>query len=275
MTALATAPARRPISPAAPLLRVENLVKAFGGVRAVDDVSFSVEAGRIHALIGPNGAGKTTLFNLVAGVVVPTSGQVLFDGADITRFAPMQRARSGLQRTFQNLQTFGELSALENVMVGRHIHSNTRFLPAMLGLPAVRRSNREAQDRAEALMRQVGLSAYLGARSDALSYGALKRLDIARALATEPRLLLMDEPAAGLNPSETGAMMELIRAIAAGGVTVVLVEHDMKLVMNLSEHIVVLDRGRKLAEGPPQAVRADPAVIAAYLGSGTTKRRRA
>ncbi|QRG07018.1 ABC transporter ATP-binding protein [Xanthobacter dioxanivorans] len=257
-----------------PLLVVQSLVKAFGGVRAVDDVSFSVAPGRIHALIGPNGAGKTTLFNLVAGVVTPSSGQMTFAGADITRLPPMLRARAGLQRTFQNLQTFGELTALENVMVGRHIHSNTRFLPAMLGLPGVRRSNRAAQDKAEALMRTVGLSAYLGARADALPYGALKRLDIARALATEPSLLLMDEPAAGLNPSETVAMTELIRRITAGGVTVVLVEHDMKLVMNLSEHIVVLDRGRKLAEGSPEAVRADPAVIAAYLGSGTTRRRR-
>lgn len=261
-----------PSSP--PLLAVQGLGKAFGGVSAVDDVSFTVAPGRIHALIGPNGAGKTTLFNLVAGVVTPTFGTVTFAGAEITRLPPMLRARAGLQRTFQNLQTFGELTALENVMVGRHIHSNTRFLPAMLGLFGVRRSNRAAQEKAEALMRAVGLAAYLGARADALPYGALKRLDIARALATEPSLLLMDEPAAGLNPSETVAMTELIRRIAAGGVTVVLVEHDMKLVMSLSEHIVVLDRGRKLAEGPPEAVRADPAVIAAYLGSGTTRRRR-
>lgn len=258
----------------APLLQADRLGKSFGGVQAVDDVSFSVMPGRIHALIGPNGAGKTTLFNLVAGAVTPSSGAVTFNGADITALPPMQRARAGLQRTFQNLQTFGELSALENVMVGRHIHSNTRFLPAMLGLPGVRRANREAQDKAEALMRQVGLGAYLCARADALPYGALKRLDIARALATEPRLLLMDEPAAGLNPAETDALMELIRAIAASGVTLVLVEHDMKLVMNLSEHIVVLDRGRKLAEGPPEAVRTNPDVISAYLGSGTTRRRR-
>jgi branched-chain amino acid transport system ATP-binding protein len=257
-----------------PLLTVAGLVKEFGGVRAVDDVSFDVMRGRIHALIGPNGAGKTTLFNLVAGVIAPTAGRVTFAGLDITGLPPARRARAGLQRTFQNLQTFGELSAIENVMVGRHLHSHTGFLSALAGLPGVRRSNRAARDAAEALMRTVGLAAWLGARADAMPYGALKRLDIARALAAEPRLLLMDEPAAGLNPSETAAMMDLIRAIAAGGVTVVLVEHDMKLVMNLSGHIVVLDRGRKLAEGPPDAVRANKAVVEAYLGSGAQRRRR-
>jgi branched-chain amino acid transport system ATP-binding protein len=262
------------VTAAVPLLTMAGLTKEFGGVHAVDDVSFDVVPGRIHALIGPNGAGKTTLFNLVAGVTAPTAGRVIFAGRDITGLPPVQRARAGLQRTFQNLQTFGELSAIENVMVGRHLHSHTGFLSALIGLPGVRRSNRAAQDAAERLMRTMGLSAYLGARADALPYGALKRLDIARALAAEPRLLLMDEPAAGLNPAETAVMMDLIRTIAAGGVTVVLVEHDMKLVMNLSEHIVVLDRGRKLAEGPPDAVRANKAVIEAYLGSGATRRRR-
>jgi branched-chain amino acid transport system ATP-binding protein len=257
-----------------PLLEVAGLVKEFGGVRAVDDVSFHVMPGRIHALIGPNGAGKTTLFNVVAGVTAPTAGRVTFAGADITAVPPMRRARAGLQRTFQNLQTFGELSAIENVMVGCHLHSSAGFLPALLGLPGVRRSSRRSQEAAEALMRTVGLAGYLGAPADALPYGALKRLDIARALATGPRLLLMDEPAAGLNTVETAAMIDLIRSIAAAGITVVLVEHDMKLVMNLSEHIVVLDRGRKLAEGPPEAVRADPAVIDAYLGSGSPRRRR-
>jgi branched-chain amino acid transport system ATP-binding protein len=258
----------------AALLSVAGLVKEFGGVRAVDNVSFDVMPGRIHTLIGPNGAGKTTLFDLVAGVIAPTSGTVMFAGADVTRLPPMLRARAGLQRTFQNLQTFGELSAIENVMVGRHLHSRSGFLPSLLGLPGVRRSNREAQEAAEGLMRTVGLSAYLGARADSLPYGALKRLDIARALAARPRLLLLDEPAAGLNPSETAAMTELIRMIAADGITVLLVEHDMKLVMSLSEHIVVLDRGRKLAEGTPEAVRADQAVVAAYLGSGAIRRRR-
>jgi branched-chain amino acid transport system ATP-binding protein len=258
----------------APLLSVAGLIKEFGGLRAVDDVSFDVMPGRIHTLIGPNGAGKTTLFDLVAGVIAPTSGRVTFAGADITRLPPMRRARAGLQRTFQNLQTFSELSAIENVMVGRHLHSRSGFLPSLLGLPGVRRSNREAQEAAEGLMRTVGLSAYLGARADSLPYGALKRLDIARALAARPRLLLLDEPAAGLNPSETAAMTDLIRMIAADGITVLLVEHDMKLVMSLSEHIVVLDRGRKLAEGTPEAVRADPAVVTAYLGSGVIRRRR-
>jgi branched-chain amino acid transport system ATP-binding protein len=258
----------------ASLLSVARLVKQFGGVRAVNDVSFDVMPGRIHALIGPNGAGKTTLFNLVAGVIAPTSGRVWFAGADVTRLPPMSRARAGLQRTFQNLQTFGELSAIENVMVGYDLRSRSGFLPALVGLPGVRRFNREAQEAAEGLMRTLDLAAYLGARADSLPYGALKRLDIARALAARPRLLLLDEPAAGLNPSETTAMIELIRMIAAEGVTILLIEHDMKLVMNLSEHIVVLDRGCKLAEGTPEAVRADKAVIAAYLGTGVTRRRR-
>jgi branched-chain amino acid transport system ATP-binding protein len=257
-----------------PPLSAKSLVKRFGGVAAVDDVTIEIGRDEIVGLIGPNGAGKTTLFDLVAGVIAPTSGRVMFAGADVTRLPPMLRARAGLQRTFQNLQTFGELSAIENVMVGHHLHSRSGFLPSLLGLPDVRRSNREAQEAAEGLMRTVGLSAYLGARADSLPYGALKRLDIARALAARPHLLLLDEPAAGLNPSETAAMTELIRMIAADGITVLLIEHDMKLVMSLSEHIVVLDRGRKLAEGTPEAVRADQAVVAAYLGSGAIRRRR-
>ena len=277
MTAtVATAPpAARQAASAAPLLTVEGLTRRFGGVAAVDDVSFAVSPGRIHALIGPNGAGKTTLFNLVAGVLPTTSGRVVLDGRDISSLTPAQRAAAGLQRTFQNLQIFTELSAIGNVMAGGHLRTRHGFLACLLGLPSIRRADSEARDRAEALMRRVGLGAQLGAPASGLSYGMLKRLEIARALASGPRLLLLDEPAAGLNHSETNEIDALVREIVQDdGITVLLVEHDMRLVMALSDHIVVLDHGRKIAEGSPDQVRRDPAVVQAYLGSGGARRRR-
>ena len=257
-----------------PLLSVEGLSKRFGGVAAVDDVSFTVAAGRIHALIGPNGAGKTTLFNLVAGVLPPSAGRVLLDGQAVDGLTAAGRARAGLQRTFQNLQVFSELSALGNVMAGGHLQTRHGFLACLLGLPSIRRADREAAARAETLMRRVGLGDHIASPVDRLSYGMLKRLEIARALAAAPRLLLLDEPAAGLNHSETNEIAALIRSVVADGVTVLLVEHDMKLVMGLSDHIVVLDHGRKIAEGTPDQVRRDPAVVQAYLGSGGVQRRR-
>lgn len=250
------------------LLTVENLTKEFGGVRAVAEVSFAVEAGTIHSVIGPNGAGKTTLFNLVTGVYTPTAGRVTLDGKDLTALSTSARAGLGMQRTFQNLQIFFNMSAIENVMVGRHLHLGTGLVASLLGLPKIRRETRAARDEAAELMRQVGLEKWLDADSDAMPYGALKRLEIARALAAEPKLLLLDEPAAGLNPKETAEIDELIRDIARSGVTVVLVEHDMKLVMNVSDRILVLDYGRKLAEGTSDEVRRNPDVIKAYLGEG-------
>ncbi|NUU42582.1 ABC transporter ATP-binding protein [Tardiphaga robiniae] len=255
------------------LLEIRNLSRAFGGVKAVNDVSFVVTAGRIHALIGPNGAGKTTLFNLVAGVVRPSAGQVLLDERDVTDLPTAERAQAGLQRTFQNLQTFSELTALESVMVGAHLRSEPSFLKALFNTPAIRQANAEARDRAEMLLQRVGLDTFRDSRSDAMPYGALKRLDIARALAAEPKLLLMDEPAAGLNPAETATMRDLIADIALQGVTVLLVEHDMKLVMSIAETIVVLDQGQKLAEGTPDEIRRSPEVIRAYLGGGIRRRR--
>jgi len=264
----------RPAAIAAPLLTVTGLTKRFGGVAAVDDVSFTVEPGRIHALIGPNGAGKTTLFNLVAGVLPPSAGRAMLAGQDMTDLLPADRARAGLQRTFQNLQIFSELSAMGNVMAGGHLRTRHGFLACLFGLPSIRRANAEAADRAEALMRRVGLGEHLRSPATGLSYGMLKRLEIARALAAEPRLLLLDEPAAGLNHSETNEIDALIRSVVADGVTVLLVEHDMKLVMSLSDHIVVLDHGRKIAEGTPEVVRRDPAVVQAYLGAGGVRRRR-
>jgi branched-chain amino acid transport system ATP-binding protein len=250
------------------VLAVENLSKEFGGVRAVAELSFAIEEGRIHSVIGPNGAGKTTLFNLITGVYTPTAGRITLGGEDVTALPTAARAARGLQRTFQNLQIFFNMTALENVMVGRHLALKPRFLPSLLHLPAVARRDGETRERAAELMRQVGLGQWLDADADAMPYGALKRLEIARALAAEPRVLLLDEPAAGLNPTETREIDELIQKIAAGGTTVVLVEHDMKLVMAVSDHIVVLDYGRKLAEGTAAEVRANPEVIRAYLGAG-------
>jgi branched-chain amino acid transport system ATP-binding protein len=250
------------------LLTVDGLTKTFGGVRAVADVSFAVEKGTIHSVIGPNGAGKTTLFNLVTGVYTPTSGKVALDGKDLTALSTSARAGLGMQRTFQNLQIFFNMSAIENVMAGRHLHLGTGLFASLLGLPKIRRETEQAREKAAELMRQVGLEKWLDAEADAMPYGALKRLEIARALAAEPKLLLLDEPAAGLNPKETAEIDELIREIARSGITVVLVEHDMKLVMNVSDRILVLDYGRKLAEGTADEVRRNPDVIKAYLGEG-------
>ena len=248
------------------LLSVRSLTKAFGGVRAIDDLSLSIRAGAIHSIIGPNGAGKTTLFNLATGIYTPDGGQVLLDGEDITAVPVHRMASLGVSRTFQNLQIFFNMTAAENVMVGMHRHCDSRFLPAMLRLPRIVRRDAEMAERAAELMRFVGLADYAGADADSMPYGALKRLEIARALATEPRLLLLDEPAAGLNPAETGEIDDLIQKVAGTGVTVVLVEHDMRLVMGVSEHILVLVRGTLLAEGTGEEIRHDPNVVAAYLG---------
>ncbi|MGQ3028503.1 MAG: ABC transporter ATP-binding protein [Ferrovibrionaceae bacterium] len=247
-------------------LEVAGLTKSFGGVTAVDDVTFSSTPGHIHSIIGPNGAGKTTLFNLVAGLYVPSSGTVRLAGQDVTALAPHQRAALGLGRTFQNLQIFFNMSAIENVMVGRHLRRRAGFLGSLFALPSAWADNREARAQAARLMARVGLEAYLDAEADAMPYGALKRLEIARALAAEPSLLMLDEPAAGLNPTETQEIDRLIQSIAADGITVVLVEHDMKLVMGISDHIIVLDHGRLLAQGTPAEVARDPQVVAAYLG---------
>ena len=250
------------------LLQVETLSKEFGGVQAVADLSFTFDEGRIHSIIGPNGAGKTTLFNLITGVYTPSAGRIVLAGEDITGSPTSARAARGIQRTFQNLQIFFNMTALENVMVGRHLALKPRFLPSLLRLPSMVRADAETEAQAVDLMHYVGLGAWLEADADAMPYGALKRLEIARARAASPRLLLLDEPAAGLNPVETAAIDELIKKIARSGTTVVLVEHDMKLVMGVSDHILVLDYGRKLAEGSAAEVRANPEVIRAYLGAG-------
>ena len=249
------------------MLKIDHLSKSFGGVHAVQDVSFNVREGAIHSVIGPNGAGKTTLFNLVSGIYTPTSGSITFNGENVAGMAPDALARRGLSRTFQNLQVCMNMRAIDNVMVGSHLRLNQNLFASMLRLPAVRRADQACRDEAAQLMHFVGVGKYLDAEASQMPYGALKRLEIARALAAKPKILLLDEPAAGLNHTETGEIEDLIRKVAQSGVTVLLVEHDMKLVMNLSDHILVLDYGKTLAEGSAAEVRANPAVIAAYLGA--------
>lgn len=250
-----------------PQLRVSALTKTFGGFNAVDNVSFDIAKGQVHSIIGPNGAGKTTMLNMLTGVYQPTRGTVELDGQDITGLAPHTLAARGMARTFQNLQIFFNMSAIENVMVGRHLHECAGWFAAMLHLPRLSAGERESRRESAELMRFVGLGDYIETDAGAMPYGALKRLEIARALASKPKILLLDEPAAGLNATETQDIDALITKLAQSGITVVLVEHDMKLVMGVSDQIVVLDYGRKLCEGTAQAVRHDPRVIEAYLGS--------
>jgi branched-chain amino acid transport system ATP-binding protein len=250
-------------------LRVENLSKEFGGVHAVQSLSFELASGSVHSIIGPNGAGKTTLLNLLTGVYRPSAGRIFFDGRDLTGVPAHGFAASGIGRTFQNLQIFANMTALENVMTGRHLRERCSLWSTMLRTPALARAERESRAQALQLLRFVGLADYADAGADSMPYGALKRLEIARAIAGGPRFLLLDEPAAGLNPTESTEIGELIRQLARDGTTVVLVEHNMKLVMGVSDRIVVLDYGRKLCEGTAEEVRADPRVIEAYLGAAT------
>ncbi len=249
------------------MLRVENLTKRFGGVAAVSGVSFDVAAGAIHAVIGPNGAGKTTLFNLITGVYAPSSGSIRLRGEEVAGLAPESLARRGVSRTFQNPQVSMNLSAIENVMIGAHLRLNASLVAAMARWRGLAARDRLARDEAAELLAFVGCGAYVGAEARSMPYGALKRLEIARALAAEPKLLFLDEPAAGLNHTETAEIEALIGEVGRRGVTIVLVEHDMKLVMNVAERVVVLDYGKKLAEGTPHEVRRSPEVIAAYLGA--------
>ena len=254
------------------LLRIEKLGKSFGGLTAVEDLSFSIGPGTVYSIIGPNGAGKTTLFNLISGLFAPTTGSIHLDEENISGLPPHQLAARGLSRSFQNLQIFFNMTALENVMVGHHLHSDTRFFPSLFALPAIRRDDKRSAKFAAEMMDYVGLGDYVHANSDAMSYGALKRLEIARALASRPRLLLLDEPAAGLNPAETNAIVELIQHIAQDNITVLLVEHDMHVVWGVSDHILVLDHGRRLAAGTSEEIRSNDAVVEAYLGRQARER---
>jgi branched-chain amino acid transport system ATP-binding protein len=249
------------------VLAADNLGIDFGGVKAVDGVSFAVEPGEIFAIIGPNGAGKTTLFNLISGLYQPARGNVVLNGEQITNLPAHLLARRGLSRTFQNLQVFFRMTAAENVMVGCHLQENRNVFSHLFRLPQVVAQNRKTRARAEELLTMVGLRGLAERPAGELPYGALKRLEIARALAAEPNVLLLDEPAAGCNAVETAEVDDVIRNIARQGIAVVLVEHDMKLVMKISNRIHVLDQGRTLAQGTAEEVRGNPAVVAAYLGA--------
>jgi len=248
------------------MLKVSDLTKVFGGVRAVDGVSFAVHQGTVQAVIGPNGAGKTTLFNLITGLYTPTAGSIEFLGAEISGLAANLLAARGMSRTFQNLQICMNLSALDNVLVGAHLQLNGSVLAGLFRWPGLAQTDRRLRARAADLMAFVGCGAYVRADAASMPYGALKRLEIARALMSEPKILFLDEPAAGLNHTETHEIEELVRQLADRGLTVVLVEHDMKMVMSVSDRILVLNYGRKLAEGAPVEVRNNRDVIAAYLG---------
>lgn len=248
------------------IVEVRNLTVKFGGLLALDDVSFDIRRGEILGLIGPNGAGKTTCFNAMTGVYKPTSGDVLLEGQSIKGRKQHQITRLGLSRTFQNIRLFGEMTALENVVVGLDARHRTSVPGALLRLPRHTREEKSAIERGMALLEFVGIADLAGTLSRHLPYGYQRRLEIARALATDPKVLCLDEPAAGFNPAEKEELMDLIRTIRADGYTVLLIEHDMKLVMGVTDRIVVLEFGRKLADDVPEAIRNDPRVIAAYLG---------
>jgi branched-chain amino acid transport system ATP-binding protein len=255
------------------LLKINNLSIDFGGIRALNRLSFDIRQAEIAALIGPNGAGKTTLFNCLTGIYAFSEGDILLfppeseKGISLKGMKPNQITEKGLARTFQNIRLFSRMTVLENVMIGRHCRTRAYILGALFRNAATRKEERETVDKSYALLEKMGLAEYVNEPAGNLPYGAQRRLEIARALATDPFLLLLDEPAAGMNPQETSDIIDLIREIASDGLSILLIEHDMKLVMSLSDRIFVIDYGRKIAEGDPAEIRSNPAVIKAYLGA--------
>ena len=260
MAATATASAMQP------LLQAQSLHKNFGGVKAVADTSFDVPAGAIFAIIGPNGAGKSTLLNMISGVYRPDSGSLSFKGTDLSAMPAHRRVRFGIARTFQKIRLFKQLSVLENVIAGFHVHHRIPAWQYLLHGAIFAEDQRRCREQAIQLLDFVGMSARLQVRAGSLSYGEQRMLELARALATRPELLLIDEPAAGLNAAEVDGLLDRIRSLRSGGTTVILVEHNMDLVMNVADRIMVMDYGRRLFEGAPAEVQKNPAVIAAYLG---------
>lgn len=254
------------------ILNVRNLTKNFGGIRALDSVDLDIHPGEIVALIGPNGAGKTTFFNCLTGIYTPSAGEIRLrnpeTGKDtrLNGMKPNKITEKGMARTFQNIRLFSNMSVLENVMIGRHCRTRSLIFGAIFRNPSTRKEEREIVDISYQILKKVNLHKHVNEQAKNLSYGAQRRLEIARALATEPFLLLLDEPAAGMNPQETEDLVKLIRLICSEGHSILLIEHDMKLVMSLSDRIFVMDYGKKIAQGSPEEVRSNPAVIKAYLG---------
>ena len=257
------------------LLEGTNLTMVFGGLSALNSVDITINQGEVLSVIGPNGAGKTTLFNLLTGVYTPTAGVIRFRKKEIKNLKPYEITKMGIARTFQNIRLFGEMTVLDNVIIGQHCRTKTGVFGAILKTPAVRKEEALVKEKAMDVLKFVGLDDVYNEKAKNLPYGKQRRLELARALATDPELILLDEPAAGMNPQETNKLIELIEKLNDMGKTVLLIEHDMKLVMGISKRIMVLDYGRKIADGPPEEIRNNEKVIKAYLGEATLKEGKA